>query len=615
MSGQPMSNNPDVTHSEPHAIDVESGRVYPAHEVPQHATNFDSVLPTHQKGRAGSSSSGSSGEAGAQKKAGGKEAIEVGDVDVPNEEHTSPKGRFTTKMNGLMRFYRPVVHIALVLFGLGFWIPTLIINRDYWIPVTVIVWFFIGLIFFQYVPTRIFSQPIEKMWVAFVEKPWFSLHYYIRLAIGWLCLLGLVFGSAYGFDLVDGATYEMRTQSVFGLFVFQLACYITSKHRHAIRWRQVIVGLGMQQILAMFVLKSGAGFAIFNWIATLASDFLTQAYNGSVFFFDENVVYERFWFFSNTLAAIIFFVAFAEMMYYLGVLQWVIVKLGWFFLKTLDISGAESVASAASPFIGQGESACLVKPYVNTMTASEIHHVLASGFATIAGSVLAAYIGFGMPAVYLVTSAVMSIPASTAISKLRWPETEEPLTMGRIVMIEEEKDAQNALHAFSNGAWFGLRVAGLILANVLTIISLVAVIDGILTYIGRSWAITPENGGPLTLQLIFGYLFYPVAWLMGVPNADLLTVGQLLAVKVIQNEFVAFAQLQEIRDTMTERGFNIAVYALCGFGNVGSLGIQIGVLSALGPKRKAVIVKTAGSALICGILATCQTAGIAGQLL
>lgn len=249
------------------------------------------------------------------------------------------------------------------------------------------------------------------------------------------------------------------------------------------------------------------------------------------------------------------------------------------------------------------------------MTASEIHHVLASGFATIAGSVLAAYIGFGMPAVYLVTSAVMSIPASTAISKLRWPETEEPLTMGRIVMIEEEKDAQNALHAFSNGAWFGLRVAGLILANVLTIISLVAVIDGILTYIGRSWAITPENGGPLTLQLIFGYLFYPVAWLMGVPNADLLTVGQLLAVKVIQNEFVAFAQLQEIRDTMTERGFNIAVYALCGFGNVGSLGIQIGVLSALGPKRKAVIVKTAGSALICGILATCQTAGIAGQLL
>lgn len=201
------------------------------------------------------------------------------------------------------------------------------------------------------------------------------------------------------------------------------------------------------------------------------------------------------------------------------------------------------------------------------MTSSEIHQTLTSGFATIAGSVLAAYIGFGMPAVYLVTSAVMSIPASIAISKLRWPETEEPLTRGKIVIARDDDKAQNSLHAFSNGAWFGLRVAGLILCNVLTIIALVHVIDGILVsdtdglvhsvgnlsdpltichlllpflsrqaYIGRSWAITEANKGPLSLSLIFSYLFYPLAWLMGVPKPDILKVAGLLGTKLVQNE-------------------------------------------------------------------------------
>lgn len=606
------------------ATDPKSGRAYAVHEIQQgngSNTNNDTVLPTYRNNN-GSSSPSESQHDGKD----GKEVVDLSTVEPPHEEEHSEKSRFTQKLNEYAHFKRPFFHAALVLFGLAWWICTIILNRDYWIPVTVIVWFAIGLIFFQYCPTTVFSRPIERTWTNTVEGPWFKLHYYVRLALGWTVLVALVFGSAFGFPLEPGTSYGQRAQSIFGLFVFQLCFWLSSRARKAIQWQTVIVGLVFQQALALFVLRSGAGFAIFNWIAQLASDFLTQAYYGSAFFVGNitigdnppwSPVFDGFWFLTNTLGAIIFFIAFAEMMYYYGVLQWLIAKLGWFFLKTMNISGAEAVVAAASPFIGQGESACMVKPYVNTMTSSEIHQTLTSGFATIAGSVLAAYIGFGMPAVYLVTSAVMSIPASIAISKLRWPETEEPLTRGKITVARDDSKAQNALHAFSNGAWFGLRVAGLILCNVLTIIALVTVINGVLNYIGRSFNITPEHTSraPLSLELIFSYLFYPLAWLMGVPKPDLLTVAGLLGTKLVQNEFVAFLNLSQLQPTMTARGYNIAVYALCGFGNLGSLGIQIGVLSALGPARKSTIVKCSVSALACGFLATCQTAGIAGQLL
>jgi CNT family concentrative nucleoside transporter len=180
----------------------------------------------------------------------------------------------------------------------------------------------------------------------------------------------------------------------------------------------------------------------------------------------------------------------------------------------MNISGAEAVVAAASPFVGQGESACLVGPYVDLMTPSEIHLIMTSGFSTIAGSVLGAYISLGVPAVNLITASIMSIPASIAISKLRMPETEEPVTRGRIVVDRGDLDSKdrpaNALHAFSNGAWFGLRVAGQILCNVLTVISLVALINGLLTWIGRGFGIHA-----LTLQLVLRYVFYPVTFFMG----------------------------------------------------------------------------------------------------
>lgn len=256
-------------------------------------------------------------------------------------------------------------------------------------------------------------------------------------------------------------------------------------------------------------------------------------------------------------------------------------------------------------------------PTVDIMTPSELHLTMTSGFATIAGSVLAAYINLGIPATTLVTSSVMSIPASIAISKMRYPETEEPVTRGAVVIDRGVEDPRhqpaNALHAFSYGASFGLLVAGQILTNVLTILALVYTCDGLLTWIGKGFGIHH-----LTLDLIFGYIFYPLTFLMGVPRPELLRVSRLIGTKFVANEFVAYLNLIDIQksaEPLTQRSFIVASYALCGFGNLGSLGIQIGVLSALAPSRAKVIARIAPSALLCGFIATMQTAGIAGMLL
>ncbi|KAH9851424.1 H+/nucleoside cotransporter [Lenzites betulinus] len=467
---------------------------------------------------------------------------------------------------------------------------------------------------FRFIPTTVVSRPIAAVWVPCVQTPFFKLPSMVRLAMGWFALIAIIFGSAFGFPLTGNTGYGDRAISVLGLFVFQFCFWATSKHRKHIPWPTVIVGLFSQQAIAMFVLKSGAGFSIFKWIAYLAADFLEQALAGAAFFFDQDTV-DKHWFFVNTLSSIIFFIAFVQMMYYLGVMQWLIRGFAWFFFKIMNVSGAEAVVAAASPFIGQGESACLVKPYVDFMTESELHLTMTSGFSTIAGSVLSAYIGLGVPPQNLVTASVMSIPASIAISKMRVPEMDEPVTRGRVTVDRGDSDKNkpaNALHAFSKGALFGLIVAGQILTNVLTVVSLVATINGLLTWIGKGFGIHA-----LTLQLILRYVFYPVTFLIGVPRNEILHVAELLATKLVANEFVGYLDLQAIMagdNPLSERGYTIASYALCGFANLGSLGIQIGVLSALAPSRARIIARIAASAMICGFISTLQAAGIAGML-
>ncbi|KAG6920104.1 hypothetical protein DXG01_010172 [Tephrocybe rancida] len=546
-----------------------------------------------------------------------KEKLEYSDEKLPEDPELGvlDDGEAPGLSSKIWSKLQPLILPALAILILAWWISATILKatRHRWIVQSLFAWAFILIIAFRYLPTTIITRPVEAVWVPLVQKPWYTLSYRIRLAIGWLCLLAIVFGSAFGFKLENGTTYGDRAISVLGLVVFQFCFWLSSAKRKEIPWPTVIVGLFLQQAIALFVLKSSAGFDIFRWIATLAADFLSQGEVGAAFFFDADTI-KKHWFFVNTLGSIIFFIAFVQMMYYLGVMQWVIKNFAWLFFKLLNVSGAEAVVAAASPFIGQGESACLVRPYVDLMTESELHVTMTSGFSTIAGSVLVAYINLGVPPQNLITSSVMSIPASISISKMRLPETEEPVTRGQVTVDRGEKAGAkpaNALHAFSQGAVFGLIVAGQILTNVLTVLALVATINGLLTWIGRGFGIHH-----LTLELIIGYIFYPMTFFLSVPRAEILRVSQLFATKLVANEFAAYINLQTIMasNPLSPRAYTIASYGLCGFANLGSLGIQIGVLGALAPSRSRVIARIALSAMVCGFLSTLQTAGIVGML-
>jgi CNT family concentrative nucleoside transporter len=270
---------------------------------------------------------------------------------------------------------------------------------------------------------------------------------------------------------------------------------------------------------------------IFSFISGLARDLLGFADQGTAFL-TSAAIPKLGWFLVGVLPAIIFFVALVQLLFYWGVLQWLIGKFAVFFFWSMRVSGAEAVVAAASPFIGQGESAMLIKPFVAHLTQAELHQIMCSGFATIAGSVLVAYISLGVNPQALISSCVMSIPASLAISKLRYPETEETLTAGRVVVPDDDEHrAANSLHAFASGAWLGLKIAGMITATLLCIIALLGLANGLLSWWGHYLNI---NDPPLTVELIVGYICYPIAFLLGVPrNGDLLKVSQLIGTKLI----------------------------------------------------------------------------------
>lgn len=352
---------------------------------------------------------------------------------------------------------------------------------------------------------------------------------------------------------------------------------------------------------------------IFAFISGLAVSLLGFAGNGFAFLFTDPSMFP--YFVVGVLPAIIFFIAIVQLAYHYGVLQFFIIKFAVFFYWAMDVSGAEAVAAAAAPFIGQGENAILIKPFINHLTNAEIHQIMTSGFATIAGSVFASYVALGANPQALLSSTIMSIPASIAMSKLRRPETEETLTKGQVIIPESEeaKENVNALQAFTNGAWLGLKVAAMIAGILLCIIALVALIDGLLGWFGK-YVQVPQ----LTLDFILGYLCYPIAFLLGAPRNELYAIGKLIGVKVIQNEFVAFTLLTGTDPeyaNLSSRGRIIATYAIAGFGNIGSMGNQIGVFMQLAPKRNHDFARIAFSALITGITATLMSASIAGMVL
>jgi concentrative nucleoside transporter, CNT family len=352
-----------------------------------------------------------------------------------------------------------------------------------------------------------------------------------RIPLAALIVIAVMIVGSFVSKEAEDNTRANRAVSLFGLLVLIAVLYATSRSRKDIKWHTVIVGMLVQFVIALFVLRTGAGYDIFSFVSELARDLLGFADQGTSFLTAPSVPLTH-WFLVAVIPAIIFFVALVQLLYYNGILQWFIGKFAVFFFWSMRVSGAEAVVAAASPFIGQGESAMLIRPFVAHLTMAELHQIMCSGFATIAGSVLVAYIGLGVNPQALISSCVMSIPASLAVSKLRYPETEETLTAGRVVIPDDDEHrAANSLHAFANGAWLGLKIAGMIVATLLCIISLLGLADGLLTWWGKYLNI---NHPPLTIELIVGYICYPIAFLLGVPrNGDLFKVSQLIGIKLI----------------------------------------------------------------------------------
>jgi CNT family concentrative nucleoside transporter len=352
----------------------------------------------------------------------------------------------------------------------------------------------------------------------------------IRIPAAAALAIAVILTGAFASPESADNTRGNRAVSLFGLAVLIFVLWLTSRDRKKIVWHTVIVGMLVQFIIALFVLRTKAGYDIFNFISILARQLLQFAGDGVAFLTTTSVA-SLTWFLISVIPAIIFFVSLVQLLYFSGVLQWFVGKFAVFFFWSMRVSGAEAVVAAASPFIGQGESAMLIRPFVSYLTIAELHQIMCSGFATIAGSVLIAYVSMGVNPQALISSCVMSIPASLAVSKMRWPETEETLTAGRVVVPEDNDQAVNALDAFARGAWLGMKIAGMILATLLCIISMIGLVNGLLTWWGRYLNI---NDPPLTIQLLVGYICYPIAFLLGVPrNGDLYKVAQLIGTKII----------------------------------------------------------------------------------
>ena len=446
------------------------------------------------------------------------------------------------KNSGWYRMYRRHrrngVHLFIFLLTTGWWIATLILHRHdkNWI-IPFLLWLFICMrLFFWHVPSHKFASVFKWAWrhTALVIYDFIPAKF--RTLAGASLVVGVILIGSFVSDEYENNTRENRAISLLGLALIILVFWATSRSRSRVNWRTVIGGMLCQYVIGLFVLRASAGYSIFRFIADLATSLLGFAQQGVTFLTDDTVP-KLPWFFIGVIPAIIFFISLVQVAYYFGFVQWFVVKFATFVFWALQVSGVEAVVAAATPFIGQGESTVLVRPFIPHMTKAEIHQVMTCGFATIAGSVLIGYISLGLNAEVLVSSCIMSIPASVAMSKLRWPETEETLTAGRVVIPEDDEyKSENPLHAFATGTWLGLKIGGSIVASLLCIIALVALINAILTWCGHYLNI---NQPALTLQTILTYLLFPVSFLLGVPRnkEELLKVSELIAQKIITVSF------------------------------------------------------------------------------
>ena len=445
---------------------------------------------------------------------------------------------------------------------------------------------------------------------------------HVRLSQSWtrhdlLTVGGLAAVAAVAIGL--GAVGLSRVQPVAGLAVILALAYCLSSARRAIDYRTVGWGLGLQFLFAIVVLKTSVGQLVFQAAGAYITKLLDFAYVGSSFVFGPlgnrdvwpkimaNVLGEEGGQYANVFAfmvlpTIIFIAALFAMLYYFGVMQLIVRVFAVVMRRFMRASGAESLNVAASIFMGQTEAPLTIRPFLPRMTESELMTVMTAGMAHISGGVMAAYIIFGAKAEHLLTAVIMTAPGTLMMAKLFVPETGQPETMGT-VKLQIEKTDVNVIDAIGRGTGEGLHLALNVGAMLISFLAIVALLNAILGVAG------------LSMQQILGYAFAPIAWSLGVPWTDAPTVGNLLGTRMVLNEFVAYSQLGPLKATLDPKSFTIATFALCGFANFSSIGIQIGGIGALAPERRHDLARLGLRAMLAGTFANFLTATIAGMLL
>ncbi|RMX60525.1 hypothetical protein pdam_00001440, partial [Pocillopora damicornis] len=424
-----------------------------------------------------------------------------------------------------------------------------------------------------------------------------------------LVLLGVFFG-------LDTAKKPERFISLAGLLVNILFCWIFSKHPRKVKWRPVIWGLALQFVFGLLILRTKFGFEAFKGAGNQVTAFLDYTSVGAAFVFGEG--YREHFFAFQVLPIIIFFSSVISLCYYIGIMQVIIKKIAWLMQKTMKTSGVESLNAAGNIFIGQTEAPLMIRPFLEHVTMSELHAIMTGGFATIAGSVLAAYIEYGVSASHLLSASVMSAPAALAISKLMYPETEIPETLDDENIELPKGNERNIIEAAAKGASTAIALVANIAANLIAFLAFLAFFNGVLSWLG-SMVGKPE----LSFEYICSYVLRPVAFIMGVPWEDSDVVAELLGIKTFLNEFVAYTRLAGFIDnrikmnglrTISIRSEIISTYALCGFANLSSVGVVLGGLGPMAPSRVPDMSKIAIRTLIAGTVACFMTACVAGVL-
>src|SRR5688572_28637675 len=442
-----------------------------------------------------------------------------------------------------------------------------------------------------------------------VRQPWTSRDLIV------LGGLALVAAAAIGVGTAGAA----RVQPVAGLALVLALAYCLSSARSAIDYRTIAWGLTLQFLFAVIVLKTGAGRQAFQAAGAAITTILNFAFVGSSFVFgplgnpeawprimtavlgEEGAQYGVIFAF-QVLPTIIFIAALFSMLYYFGVMQVIVRIFAVGMRRFMRASGAETLNVAASIFMGQTEAPLTIRPFLPRMTESELMTVMTAGMAHISGGIMAAYILFGIEAQHLLTAVIMTAPGTLMMAKLFVPETRQPETMGTVKLNVERTDV-NVIDAIGRGTGEGLHLALNVGAMLISFLAIIALVNAVLGLVG------------LSMQQIFGWVFAPIAWSLGVPWQDAPTIGNLLGTRMVLNEFVAYSQLGPLKETLDPKSFIIATFALCGFANFSSIGIQIGGIGALAPERRHDLARLGLRAMLAGTFANFLTATIAGMLL